>query len=31
MIKLIIFDIDGVITDGTITVDVHGNEQKNQY
>ena len=28
MIKLIIFDIDGVITDGTITVDVHGNEQK---
>lgn len=28
MIKLIIFDIDGVITDGTITIDVHGNEQK---
>lgn len=28
MIKLVIFDIDGVITDGTITVDVHGNEQK---
>lgn len=28
MIKLIVFDIDGVITDGTITVDVHGSEQK---
>lgn len=28
MIKLIIFDIDGVVTDGTVTVDVHGNEQK---
>lgn len=28
MIKMIIFDIDGVITDGTVIVDVNGNEQK---
>lgn len=28
MIKLIIFDIDGVITDGSIIVDENGNEQK---
>ena len=28
MIKLIVFDIDGVITDGTLIVDVNGNEQK---
>lgn len=28
MIKLIVFDIDGVITDGTVIVDVNGTEQK---
>ena len=28
MIKCVIFDIDGVITDGTISVDVTGNERK---
>ena len=28
MIKLIVFDIDGVITDGSIIVDKNGNEQK---
>lgn len=28
MIKLIVFDIDGVITDGSIIVDSNGNEQK---
>lgn len=28
MIELIVFDIDGVITDGTIIVDSAGNEQK---
>ncbi len=28
MIKLVIFDIDGVITDGSIIVDVAGREQK---
>lgn len=28
MIEMIIFDIDGVITDGTIIVDSKGNEQK---
>lgn len=28
MIKHIIFDIDGIITDGSIIVDVNGNEQK---
>ena len=28
MIKLIVFDIDGVITDGSIIVDVNGKEQK---
>lgn len=28
MIKLIVFDIDGVITDGTIIIDSRGNEQK---
>lgn len=28
MIELIVFDIDGVITDGTVIVDSHGNEQK---
>lgn len=28
MIKMIIFDLDGVVTDGTIIVDSQGNEQK---
>lgn len=28
LIKLIVFDIDGVITDGAIIVDINGNEQK---
>ena len=28
MIELIVFDIDGVITDGSVIVDSHGNEQK---
>lgn len=28
MIKLIVFDIDGVVTDGSVIVDVQGNEQK---
>lgn len=28
MIKLIVFDIDGVITDGSVIVDSKGNEQK---
>ncbi len=28
MIKLVIFDIDGVITDGSIIVDTIGKEQK---
>lgn len=28
MIKLVVFDIDGVLTDGTVTVDSDGNEQK---
>lgn len=28
MIKLIVFDIDGVITDGTVIIDSGGNEQK---
>lgn len=28
MIKLLIFDIDGVLTDGTVIVDVTGREQK---
>ncbi len=28
MIRLLIFDIDGVLTDGTLIIDVHGNEQK---
>lgn len=28
MIKLIVFDIDGVITDGTVIVDMNGTEQK---
>lgn len=28
MIKLVVFDIDGVITDGTVIVDAKGNEQK---
>lgn len=28
MIKLVVFDIDGVITDGTVIVDSEGNEQK---
>ncbi|MEG2770073.1 MAG: HAD hydrolase family protein, partial [Oscillospiraceae bacterium] len=28
MIKLIVFDIDGVITDGSYIVDMNGNEQK---
>ena len=28
MIKMIIFDIDGVITDGTVIIDSKGNEQK---
>lgn len=28
MIELIVFDIDGVITDGSVIIDVNGNEQK---
>lgn len=28
MIKLVVFDIDGVITDGTVIIDADGNEQK---
>ena len=28
MIKLIVFDIDGVITDGSVIIDSQGNEQK---
>lgn len=28
MIRLVVFDIDGVITDGTVIVDVNGTEQK---
>lgn len=28
MIKLIVFDIDGVITDGSVIIDSNGNEQK---
>lgn len=28
MIKLVLLDIDGVITDGSVIVDIHGNEQK---
>ena len=28
MIRLLIFDIDGVLTDGTIIVDTDGHEQK---
>ena len=28
MIELIIFDIDGVITDGTVIIDSQGHEQK---
>ena len=28
MIKLVVFDIDGVLTDGAITVDSEGKEQK---
>lgn len=28
MIELIVFDIDGVITDGTVIIDSNGNEQK---
>lgn len=28
MIKLIVFDIDGVITDGSVIIDTTGNEQK---
>ena len=28
MIKMIIFDVDGVITDGTVIIDSKGNEQK---
>ena len=28
MIKLVVFDIDGVITDGTVIVDINGTEQK---
>lgn len=28
MIKLVVMDIDGVITDGTVIVDMQGNEQK---
>ena len=28
MIKLVVFDIDGVITDGTVIIDSDGNEQK---
>lgn len=28
MIQLVVFDIDGVITDGSVIIDVNGNEQK---
>ena len=28
MIRLVVFDIDGVLTDGSIQVDSNGNEQK---
>ena len=28
MIKWVVFDIDGVITDGTVIVDANGTEQK---
>lgn len=28
MIKLVVLDIDGVLTDGSVIVDMHGNEQK---
>ena len=28
MIELIVFDIDGVITDGTVIIDSEGREQK---
>ena len=28
-IELVIFDIDGVITDGSMTIDSKGNELKN--
>lgn len=28
MIKLVVLDIDGVITDGSVIIDSHGNEQK---
>ena len=28
MIKLVVLDIDGVITDGSVIIDTHGNEQK---
>lgn len=28
MIELIVFDIDGVITDGSVIIDMNGNEQK---
>lgn len=28
MIKLVVFDIDGVLTDGTVIIDCDGNEQK---
>lgn len=31
MIKLVVFDIDGVITDGSIIVDAAGHEQKSIY
>lgn len=28
MIRLVVFDIDGVITDGTVIVDMNGTEQR---
>lgn len=28
MIKFVVLDIDGVITDGSVIIDIHGNEQK---
>jgi YrbI family 3-deoxy-D-manno-octulosonate 8-phosphate phosphatase len=28
MIKLVLFDIDGVLTNGRVTIDSHGNEHK---
>ena len=31
LIKLIIFDVDGVLTDGSITIDSAGNESKRFY